>query len=446
MVMIPAQSTEASCLLQSGALYHHRVGLVPASGHADMVFAGVKKGAFSLYFGDAPIYHFDLEGRWQRAFVDSTHYLKSLDTTVWAIDRVREGPNLVLRRRSLAEDEVRDLDLQIRGIALGMICELEQGRVGRQEPPQGRGRSLGNDELRDCLTRIAAWDEGAWQAHRTRYHATYGPLPFLTPECQNAVVVQATRGHAGGVGFAGGPVTRNSICTPEEFEEHVKNVVQLLGRRLLQTRLAFLAGSDVLRRPADEMIENLEILGRHFEIIPKQKGRAAPLVDDKAHLEGVHTFLDDFSLPRPGPESLRAYRQRHLAHVGLGVESGDPEVRGTYGKRWSNDDLRDWVADLRSADIGFSILTLVGAGGKRWSEAHLSGSFELFSSLGLGRGDTIFLLDEREIRDPASAAEQVEALSSSDWDRQLDRIKQGLAPLREQGVKVLPYSLEKQWA
>ena len=443
--MIPAQSTEAACLLQNGALYHHRVGLVPASGHADMVFAGVKKGAFSLYFGDAPIYHFDLEGRWQRAFVDSTHYLKSLDTTVWAIDRIREGPNLVLRRRSLAEAEIRDLDAQIRGIALGMISELEQGRVGRQEPPEGRGRPLGNDELRDCLTRIAAWDNGAWQAHRTRYHETYGPLPFLTPECQNAVVLQATLGNRGGIGFAGVPVIEHSIRSPEEFDEHCGKVVDLFGRRLLQTRLAFLAGSDVLRRPADEVIESLETLARHFEIIPKSKGRPSTLVDDAAHLEGVHTFLDDFSLPRPGPESLRAYRNRHLTHIGLGVESGDPEVRATYGKRWSNDDLRDWVADLRSAEIGFSLLTLVGAGGERRSEAHQARTLELFTSLGLARGDTIFLLDEREIRDP-TAADQEETPSSSDWDQRLDRLKQHLAPLREQGVKVLPYSLEKQWA
>ena len=59
-----AQMTEAACLLHSGALYALRRGFRTPSG--DDVFVGVKPGAFSIYFGDAPIYHFDLEGRWLR--------------------------------------------------------------------------------------------------------------------------------------------------------------------------------------------------------------------------------------------------------------------------------------------------------------------------------------------------------------------------------------------
>src|SRR5262249_27777461 len=90
-IMTHAPQSEAACLLHSGALYRTRLGLVPAGDAAAMVFLGFKKGAFSIYFDDAPIYHFDLEGRWQRAFIEPTHYLKSLDTTVHAVDRVREG-------------------------------------------------------------------------------------------------------------------------------------------------------------------------------------------------------------------------------------------------------------------------------------------------------------------------------------------------------------------
>ena len=94
--------TEAACLLEQGASYRRRIGFETVGTPGDPIFAGFKPGAFSLYFGDAPIYHFDLEGRWQRAFVDGMHYLKGLDATVHAIDRVREGPNLVLKRRNLS--------------------------------------------------------------------------------------------------------------------------------------------------------------------------------------------------------------------------------------------------------------------------------------------------------------------------------------------------------
>ncbi|HMF35783.1 MAG TPA: hypothetical protein VKF17_04060, partial [Isosphaeraceae bacterium] len=205
--MTQLQPTEALCLLQGGALYRSRVGLVSASGPADLLFAGFKNGAFSLYFGDAPIYHFDLEGRWQRAYVDVTHYLKSLDASVHAIDRVREGANLVLRRRALRDDEIRDLDLQVRAIALGQIAELDGGRLRRQEPPMGKAQPLDNAALRDFLERIARWDAAAWVAHHRQYQATYGPLPFLPPDCQNAVVLQATYGSAGGLSFGNGPAS-----------------------------------------------------------------------------------------------------------------------------------------------------------------------------------------------------------------------------------------------
>src|SRR5690348_4085166 len=102
-----ALQTEAACLLDNGAMYGKRALFRPESG--DPIFAGIRPGVFSLYFGDAPIYHFDREGRWQRAFVGGTHYLKGLDASVQAIDRVREGENLVLKRRGLGYAESSDL-------------------------------------------------------------------------------------------------------------------------------------------------------------------------------------------------------------------------------------------------------------------------------------------------------------------------------------------------
>ena len=110
-----AHPTEAACLLETGVLYGRRLLLRHATG--EPIFAGFKPGAFSLYFGDAPIYHFDREGRWQRAFVDGLHVLKGLDTSVQAIDRVREGDNLVLKRRTLGYDEANGFDDQVRTTA-----------------------------------------------------------------------------------------------------------------------------------------------------------------------------------------------------------------------------------------------------------------------------------------------------------------------------------------
>jgi hypothetical protein len=432
------QRTEAACLLETGALYRKRIGLEPTDGSGGLIFAGLKSGAFSLYFGDEPIYHFDLEGRWQRAFLCKVHVLKGLDTEVHEIDRVREGPNMVLRRRRLSFAEAADLDAHIRDVALSVLSRLADGRLRRIEPPGGKAQPLSEDELHEILERIGRWDAAAWFAHRERYAATYGPLLFLPPECQNAVVLQATLGHPGGVSFGLSPVFAPYVRSPEEFAEHAREVSALWGERLRQSRLLFLAGGDVLYRPSWEVEEYLYAIGQIFPI-------AATADEAEARFQGVHTFLDDFAGLACGPDDWRRYAERGLIRISLGVESGDPAVRALHGKGWDDEDLRSVVADIKSAGLGVSVLTLVGAGGVERADAHRERTAALIESLDLDRGDFVFLLDENEIRDPAVTPEGLTVLGRSDWAEQQRRSKEALALLKSLGIKVLPYTLEKQW-
>jgi hypothetical protein len=241
-------------------------------------------------------------------------------------------------------------------------------------------------------------------------------------------------------------VTEHAIRSPADFQAHVQAVAELLGRRVLQSRLAFLAGSDVLRLPRETVNQYLEIAGRAFQIEPRTSGVLSAAAEGTPKLEGVHAFLDDFGEPRPERAALRTYRERHLVHVSLGVESGDSEVRRRLKKTWSDNDLRAVVADLRAAEIGLSLLTLVGAGDTALQVRHRSETARLLTSLDLQRGDMVFLLDEREFVDPDAAPEAEEELSGDARIEQLEQFKLILAPLRERGIKVLPYSLEKQWA
>jgi hypothetical protein len=430
--------TEAACLLETGALYRKRVGLEPASGDGDPIFAGFKHGAFSLYFGDAPIYHFDLEGRWQRAFLDGLHYLKGLDADVHEIDRVREGPNMILRRRKLNFGEAADLDARIRSVALDLMAELHSCRLRRGEPPPGKAQSLSDDELHEFLDRISQWDATAWFSHRERYTGTYGPLPFLPPECQNAVVLQATLGHADGRTFGLSAAAEPYVRNVAQFADHAREVAALWRRRLLQSRLIFLAGSDVLHQPLDQIAAYLDVIGSTFPIGP---------TDDQSEtrFEGVHVFIDEFSGHRIESEGWRRLAERGLSRVSLGVESGDPHVRAAYGKRWEDDDLRAGVLNAKAAGLGTSVLTLVGAGGVEGAEDHVERTARLIESLELARGDFVFLLDESEIRDPHATPAGLASLDRAAWGEQRGRLKDALGSLKGRGIKVLPYTLEKQW-
>ena len=90
--------TEAAALLRNGALYPRRLGLRDARGPPAL--RGREAGAFSLYFDDEPIYHFDLDGRWQRAYVDGNHVRKALDQSVDRIGRDRVPEGIAIRRRA----------------------------------------------------------------------------------------------------------------------------------------------------------------------------------------------------------------------------------------------------------------------------------------------------------------------------------------------------------
>ena len=147
-------------------------------------------------------------------------------------------------------------------------------------------------------------------------------------------------------------------------------------------------GSDVLRRPEDEVVGYLEAIRGTFAGDP-----------DVSTRDEVHAFLDDFSPPRPDARAFRRFKEHRLGRVSLGVESGDPSIRRRYAKSWSDEDLADVVADIKGAGLALSLVVLVGAGERRMpSPCRRDG--QSHPSLALGRGDIVALLDAEELRPP----------------------------------------------
>ncbi len=426
------QHNEAAALLENGALYNRRVGLSREG--RDVVFAGFKQGAFSLYFGDTPAFHYDLEGRWQRAYFRDRHHIRRLDGAIHEVDREHEDGELVLRRRILPPDESRTMDEVLRVAAADLLADLDREGLERVAPPADKARILDDAELRAFLARIAAWDARAWADFDARFRRVYQPLTFVPPDVPLAVLLQATVGRRDEWVFARCNDRELAARTPEEFDAHVAEVVELLGSRLVQNRSAFLAGADVLRQPAGHVLGYLDVIARRL------RNEGGPTVDN------VHAFLDGFQKPAIDRETLRQARERRLSRIALGVESGAPEVRRLYDKRWNDSDLQTFAADAKAAGIELSVLTLVGAGGKARGAEHVERTRALIESLQLARGDLVFLMDERELADPACAPGGCEPFDPAEWREQLERLRQGLSTLRARGVKVVPYSMVKQYA
>jgi hypothetical protein len=429
-----AHVTEAAGLLRTGNLFLRRVGLRRRGQDEVRALAGLKPGpsderpgAFAVYLGDEPFFHFDLEGRWQRIYEAGTHYRKALDASVDALDRRREGKSLVMRRRSLPFAEIADLDAKARAMALDLLADLGSGRDELLPPPDG-SRALPLEELRELLERVARWDAEAWFRHREAYVATYAPLPLLPPDAPLAVTFQATLGHARGRAFGHAPAFDYAERTPEEFAQHARQVLALLGRRIEQAKGAFLAGPDVLRLPYDWLAAHLETI----------RG-----LDARGRLERVVAWLDDPTPPLYEPGDWSRLRALGLERVAVAIESGDPEVRGLYGSLWTNEDLRGAVGLLQGAGIGVSLIVLADAGGTAFADRHGRETASLVATLGLRPGDAVFVLDAAEAGD-ASVGGAVEPCGPADTEVRRGALLAALRAAKPAGVKVVPYSPEKQ--
>ena len=145
------------------------------------------------------------------------------------------------------EDEVLRLDLQVRGIALGLITELDAGRLDRHEPPGREGSSPGER----AAPRVPDEDRGLGRPGlEGAPRAVSGHLRAAAPSClPNARTRWSFRPRWAIESFGQGLGGRTVGTKPGGVPGPRRRVARLMGRRLLQTRVAFLAGSDVLRCP-----------------------------------------------------------------------------------------------------------------------------------------------------------------------------------------------------
>jgi hypothetical protein len=413
--------TEAECLLRSGRLYRRRAGLI--SQDRPLVFVGVKRGAFSVYDGDEPIYHFDLEGRWQRAYIDGTHYRKALDGSIDAIDRPRIDGSLVLSRHRLSFAEAADLDESIRQVALTWSERLANNLVIKG-PPEG-ATALDTAELRELFDRAGQWNADAWFSQRERYLATYAPLDFLPPDDHQSVVLQATVDDRA---FTGTHEQMGAARAPEEFRAHCRAVKSLLGRRLAQNRDVYLGGNSAIR---GTIVSYFEIANEELPVVGVRDPNRS-LAADEPELGTINLFFDNFRAGLPDHSTWSRLKSLHLGRVNLGITTGDDQWRMKLGLGGSAEEVADCVRVLQQHAVDLAMIIHSGGG-----ESHVERTVSLIESLNLSRRDFVYLIDGRDYG---------LAVEGSANESDLESFKQQLIPLRKRtGLKVVPYSVEKQW-
>lgn len=385
---------ESVCLLQKGAAFRLRMGLQPQTG--DLTFAGFKPGAFALYFGDAPYFHFDLEGRWQRAYVDGTHYVKSLGGTVEALRRERKPAEHTLFRSTLDFASAADLDELVRERVLALLVGLDRSELALQPPP-APAAAIERPMLIEQLQRIAAWDAAAWFRNRERYLACYGEAPFgfLPPTCSQPIVLRIEEPRAT-IRAPGDAVAEPALVALAAFRFHAEQVQELIGSRAAQARGIALAGGRALKCSAAELLPYLEAARGVFPL--DTVGSTRPGVTergvDEVKLDGIYAYLDDPAPPVPDRAGWARLREVGLRHVDLAVVSGCPQVRAALGRTWSDEALHGLVEDLGAANITTGLVVPVRARVVEAQREHMDGTVGLIESLPLAAGTIVYLVDD----------------------------------------------------
>jgi radical SAM superfamily enzyme YgiQ (UPF0313 family) len=354
------------------------------------------------------VYSFDLEGRPLSWFAAGRVYKRSLSSVV--VGRERLGGS----RTHWEEPRERAAEL-----FAGLLEAVARApRAGLDEPLLGR------------LDGILRWTPETLLAERSRFDAAYRPVSILPPDQYLSVVLQATFGCSW---------NRCTFCSfyhdepfrargPAEFREHCDRVATLLGRSAKLRPRIFLAGGNALVL-ANERLRPLFRDAR--DVFP---GRP------------FGGFVDVYSGERKSAGDWAELCDLGLESVCVGLETGDDDLLSWLNKPGSAAEARAFVGALKKAGLRVALVLMVGVGGRRFAEQHVTRTLDLAASLPLGDGDIVYLSPFREQKDSAYAAraatEGVEPLDGGEQARQYRALRDGLRA-SQPGVRVTRYDIRE---
>ncbi|MDT3683100.1 MAG: radical SAM protein [Truepera sp.] len=322
--------------------------------------ATVHAGSTTLSPSRREVVGFDLEGRPIHWFRAGETYKRSLASEVFGRRRERGTRR---RWRVPSEDTER---LFARALAVAREAQASLADI----VVTGSG-----GELARRVERVLEWTPESLAAERERFLRVYQPVSILPPDQYQSVVLQASFGCSW---------NRCTFCTfyqdrpfrmrrIDEFEAHVAGVKGLLGAAAEARESVFLADGNALVLANSKLRPVFEVARSAFPGRP------------------INAFVDVFSGEKKGLEQWRELRELGLGRVAIGVETGNDELLGWLNKPGSADEAAEFVACLKEAGLSVSVIVMVGAGGRRFAEAHLADSLALLERLPLDAEDLVYL-------------------------------------------------------
>ncbi len=355
-------------------------------------------------YGDE-VYVFDLEGRPIFMYFNSMLYERGLSGEIVEKKWVSFNPPRRHLRRIIDWNIKRD------------ILEYTFDRVEFLVDHLGvwdESRLPNGDMLnRDILSKLRHEEE--------TFRSIYRPISILPPDQYLSLVLQPIEGC---------PYNKCSFCTfyrdrefrykdIDEFRSHVASIVNFLGQGIKLRRRIFLADANALYTPYNILMDYIKVL---YEQIPSE------------YIEGIYSFSDYFTVYKKYDE-FKSLRELGLKRVYIGLESGSDKVLKVLSKPGPSIRAVKFVNLLKEVGISVAVIVLIGAGGYKYYEEHVSETVKILNMMRLDSNDIIYY-SKLKIHPDSQYAKLMDLygldeLDDPDMDRQINEIRNGLKHINQ---------------
>ena len=341
----------------------------------------------------------DLSGRPYALVRDEGTYRRGLDgRLLHKREATAEGPRV--RRRLFAADGEPVVEAARREAQAALAALATGGVEGDVLPRRAEDGSLALEEhpVPEAVRRlrlVASLDEAALRADAERFLAVCGRVGILPPDQYLSLAVRVTEGCSWNACtfcslYRGIPFRAKDAA---ELRAHVRALQGYFGASLALRRSVFLGDANALCLAEERLLPLLEVVAAELP--------GAPLF----------SFVDAWTGARKTGAEWRACARLGLRRVYVGLETGDPALLSWLGKPGSREDAVDLVLSLRDAGVAAGVIVLVGAGGRRFADAHVAATARALTLMRLGPDDLVYfseLLEEPGLEYGLRAADEAD--------------------------------------
>jgi hypothetical protein len=229
-------------------------------------------------------------------------------------------------------------------------------------------------DLASVLDRAAAFDAAVAAADADLFRAIYRPIGILPPDQYLSLVLQATEGCSfRSCTFCDFYAEPYRVKNPAEFAAHLRAVVAYLGESIhLRSRAVFLGSANALAMPMSGLLPIFEVVAGEWPGRP------------------VCAFVDGFTGAMKTAAEYRDLAERGLRRVYVGLESGCDALLEFVRKPATSMQAIETVRAARAGGLGVAVIVMLGLGGDRFADAHVTDTARAVNAMELGAGDLLY--------------------------------------------------------